>query len=724
MSTRRFANEFLTCLILFLSAVFTQAGAKDTPFWQDRSHKFTTHPQLVGAKFLKLERSRDGVVYVLTDRGIARLFQETLALDQSFRALAALKPIDISTDPTGDLYYLYPKAVLSNGKSGSFHQFLPEGHYSTLAVSEKGIVYLSGPKGYASVVDGKLYTNLWSQIPASGSLKVAGDDLYIHSGKTLWRWDGRTLLKLGSDQPSNITTIALQGNEAIIGTTNGFSRVHRQTGQSMVPLVNRLPSPHITHVLPTAQGLWFGSPRGAFRLREDGTDYYASGRWLTDDRVMGLCAAENGSVFVLTAAGLCKIEYYLTTLAEKAAVYEKKIRERHIRFGFCSELLLSVPGDITSAQMIDTDNDGMWTEYYLASQAFHFGATGDETARRNAWETFAVMERLESINGLDGFPSRSYERLGFRYSDPDRWHERGDGVWEWKGTTSSDEIAAHLFGISVLWETCAKTETERNRIRRWIDRVIGHIVRNNYYLIDIDGKPTLWGRWHPEYVNSYPPGVGDRRLNSSQMIGFLQFAFHVTGKELYRTKAFELIEKNGYLDSIRNSLKLIASDTKAIHQGIQMGDVWNHSDDLLGFDSYWNLYRYAFNKDIRNVAQFAAKDHWEIEIEERNPLWTGFYVANGGKNPDVKNALWTLRRFPLDLIDWRVQNSHRLDITKLAPNFRGRELQELLPPSERVIMRWNGHPFVLDGGSGGHSELAGDEFLLPYWMVRYLKIID
>jgi hypothetical protein len=39
-------------------------------------------------------------------------------------------------------------------------------------------------------------------------------------------------------------------------------------------------------------------------------------------------------------------------------------------------------------------------------------------------------------------------------------------------------------------------------------------------------------------------------------------------------------------------------------------------------------------------------------------------------------------------------------------------------------MRWNGNPFILDGGVDGRGELAGDEFLLPYWMARYLKIIE
>jgi hypothetical protein len=39
-------------------------------------------------------------------------------------------------------------------------------------------------------------------------------------------------------------------------------------------------------------------------------------------------------------------------------------------------------------------------------------------------------------------------------------------------------------------------------------------------------------------------------------------------------------------------------------------------------------------------------------------------------------------------------------------------------------MRWNGNPFQIDGGDGGQHELAGDEFLLPYWMGRYLRIIQ
>ena len=42
---------------------------------------------------------------------------------------------------------------------------------------------------------------------------------------------------------------------------------------------------------------------------------------------------------------------------------------------------------------------------------------------------------------------------------------------------------------------------------------------------------------------------------------------------------------------------------------------------------------------------------------------------------------------------------------------------------ERPVMKWNGNPFVVDGGAGGHGEDDGAAFLLPYWMGRYYGFI-
>ncbi len=713
------------CLWLLLWTTLTAhvlAGEKDSPFWQDRATEFVISPELSGAILKRLAVNRDGIIYVLTDKGVARLFDSTLALDKSFRPLSGKRAVDMAIH-RGQLFYLFDDQLLSNGSAGKFLQPLPRGVFQRVAIAEDGSALLAGHESLALLKSGRM-----ARVDSPGGMPKGG--LFAWKGEFfavfddgIYRLAGERLEKY--HEASQITTLAFRDDELLVGTHNGYYGLDLKSGQKTFPLLTKLPATNITCFLALPDDLWVGTTRGAFHKTKEGrTDYYASKRWLPDDHVVDMHSSQNGGVFILTKTGLSKIELRMMTLAEKAAHYDRKIRRRHIRFGFCSELRLLKAGDITSAEMIDTDNDGTWSNYYLASQAFRFGATGVEEARHNAWETFEALERLESINGLDGFPSRTFERIGFKFSDPERWHPVKDGHWEWKAHTSSDEITAHTFGCAVLYETTARTEAEKKRIVTFYDKIISHIVRNNYYLIDVDGQPTLWGRWHPEYVNHYPPSIGDRRLNSAEIIAMLQFAHHLTGKALYREKAFELMNQHGYLDNIMSSMTKIAATPGYIHLGNDMGSEWNHSDDLLAFVTYWVLYRYAFNDELRAQYAAAIKDHWDIEKIERCPLWNFIYAATSAKEFDSAGAVWTLREFPLELIDWTIQNSHRQDLTRLPENFRQQQSVELLPPDERRIMRWNGNPFALDSGSGGHLELAGDEFLLPYWMGRYLKVIE
>lgn len=644
-----------TILILLALVQFTLfAAAPDAPFLQDRSEQYPAEGELAGATMKKVRINKDGIVYVLTDRGMARLFGEKLALDRSFRPFIGKKIID-SELWRGEIFYLFEDALLCNGFAGRIGLKLEAGRFEGLVSSTNGQLFLVGKGAHAFV----------------------NDDSTLKELKA-------------SELPTDVRLS--KGSDASISVS--------RNGET-----------------------WTGTPRGVYRMRQPRADYYASRRWLLDDHVIDLALDDGGNAYVLTETGLNKIVFDPSTLEQKARHYQEKIRKRHMRFGFCSELRLSRPGDPASAEMIDTDNDGTWTEYYMASQAFRYGATGDSEAHAHAWETFATMERLESINSLGGFPARTFERKGYKNSDPDRWRDRGDGLWEWKGHTSSDEITAHAFGCSVLYECAAKTAEEKQRIAAFIGKIVDHLLRNNLYLIDVDGKPTLWGRWNPEYVNWFPHTVFDRRLNSAEVVALLQFAYAMTGKAEYKAKGMELLEKYGYLENIMSSMSHIAYTKGYVHEGIELGTDWNHSDDLLAFDAYWVLYRYAFNNNLKKKYAETIRDHWELEKREKNPLWNFVYASTKPRDFDLEGALWTLRRFPLDMVDWTVRNSHRSDLTKLEPNFRQEQLKELLPPGERRITRWNSHPFLLDGGSGGRIELAGDEYLLPYWMGRYLKLI-
>src|SRR5690625_5881175 len=111
------------------------------------------------------------------------------------------------------------------------------------------------------------------------------------------------------------------------------------------------------------------------------------------------------------------------TLQDKADYFHDKVRKRHLRLGLIGETRMSVPGDVTTTQLVDTDNDGLWTSFYMGSEIFKYAATGNRVARANALETFMSYERLLSINQLDGLRSRGFARRGYAYSKPDRWRE-------------------------------------------------------------------------------------------------------------------------------------------------------------------------------------------------------------------------------------------------------------------------------------------------------------
>jgi hypothetical protein len=750
--------KWLMLSVLGLWVLSARAGVasvvRDEPFYQDVSVKYRLNSNVAGVKFLKLLVNRDDVAYVLTDRGVARVFGEELALDRSFRPLGTLIPLDLALSPEGDLYYLFADRWLSNGKSGLPKGHLPAGTFTRIAVGGNGTVWLAGPGGVARAnADG---TWKWVTQFSGGSAvqvellplqtgsigRTSPELAFIRDGRVQWLTGGISGNAVTEVGPPRATTLAQSKGTLVIGTDSGIAAFSSSNpdAASSTGLVTRLPGTHITRIIPVSGGRWVGTTQGAF-FESDGTAskwaipsagpkapapqfrYYASKRWLADDSVVDLALDRQGSAWILSKTGLQKVEYHSWTLAQKAAWFEKKVRSRHIRYGLTAERRLPVSGDVATSEMVDTDNDGGWSSYWLASQAFRYAMTQDPEAHAWAWETFGALERFQLMHSYKGFPARTMERTGFKYSDPNQWHAATDPDWEWKSHTSSDEIIAHFFAYAVLWECAAKTPEEKGRIRNVVVRITDHILEHNLYLIDTDGKPTLWGRWHPEYVNQFPPTVYDRRLNSAEFTAMMQFAFHLTGDRKYKDKALELFRTAGYLDNIVHTVKQLQSTPGAVHQGIEMGDVWNHSDDELGFVTYWVLCRFAFDSSLRAKYVGSVVDHWDVERGERYPFWNFVAGGCGVRDCASEEAVWTLRGFPTDTIAWTVRNSVRNDLTRLPKNFRQQDTVELLPPGERQYVRCNTQPFILDGGDDGHTEFAGDEFLLGYWMGRFIGAI-
>ena len=110
-----------------------------------------------------------------------------------------------------------------------------------------------------------------------------------------------------------------------------------------------------------------------------------------------------------------------------------------------------------------------------------------------------------------------------------------------------------------------------------------------------------------------------------------------------------------------------------------------------------------------------------MERPEKDGLWE---MLTYGLNGDIDATMFFLKEFNIDLDRYTTKNSHRKDLEFLPENYRGQTTKELLYPGEREMHRHNTNPFSLDQGRRQYSRLAGDEYLLPYWMARYFKIIE
>lgn len=708
--------------------LFAQIKHKDVLYNQEYAVKYQANQV-----FSDVEFDRNNNIQLIGDGRINKITSAELLIpgkiveDNIYRFMKQKYIVDIS-QIDGQFVYLDKDVILSNAWAGELyikhHVSHPKGFIALskddyLVFNNSNIQYIRNQKvTWNSSLNGATINEIIVDAEKQDYYVLTEDG--VHKGSL-----GNNKLTLIFEGKDFVSIAGFKGGYVLANSKDGL---HFFDGDfRFVKREDKLPSLNLTVVRNIKENLWVGSRQGAFRINPtEGVKYYASKRWLNDDFVTDIKAGINSNILILTKAGLSDIVSKQMTLEDKANYFEKQVRSRHIRNGFNSTLSGMKDGDIHSGFLSDSDNDGLWTSMYLAAQALRYSVTKDPEALQNTKESLDAMNRLFSVNPVKGFAARSFERTGNRHvlSDSEFWQKSPYTDWDWKATTSSDEAIGHIFAYGVVAEVIDDVAI-KNKAISLIDSMMTHIVENDWYLVDYDGKPTLWGKWNPVYVNGFATNVGDRKLNSSNIIAMLQTAYHFTKKEIFKTKAFELMERHSYLENLMRPMAEIGkSDGKQDDLSQLLSVYWNHSDDEMYFLGYWGLYRYAFSDELKQKYKEAIVDHWKIELPEKDGLWNIMTGIVGLEDIGLADAVWYLQKYPLDLIQWTVKNSDRKDIEILENNFRNQYTKNVLPPDELRISRHNGNRFVLDGGNAGVAEnSAGDIWLLPYWLGRYLKLI-
>ena len=711
---------------------------EDLPYLQDYSIKYYLQDSAINLK--QVFSDRNNSINILSDQGLMHptggqfLYPGRLINNSYYRPLQdkEVSHIGMLND---QFIYLDNKAVFSNAWAGRLFIQHDLPNATLFAIDQNFNCWIANHNTIIHLSDNE---KQWEKTFANEKiidLQLSSEtgEIFVLTQQSLYKSKNADLVPIAGGKDLTCFTLYEGGTKAVVGSNQGYGIIDlsdEKAGEtSEIQMDKKLPWSKITTVAEINGHLWFGSAKGAFMLREDGKfNYYYGERWLPGNNVTHISAGEKDNILVLTNQGLAEIHFEEMTLAQKAEYFEHQVRDRHIRHGFNSSLGGMEKGNVDTGILKDSDNDGLWTSMYLGGQIFRYAATKSEEALQNCREALEAMERLYDINPVPGFPSRSFERSGYieHLGNPERWQHSPDPEWDWKATTSSDEAIGHIFAFGVAAELLDDPELKQKAITL-IDTLMQHVVDNDFYLVDYDGEPTTWGRWHPDYVNARPKMVGDRKLNSSNIVAMLQTAYHFTNKEIYKEKARDLMIDHGYLENLLRPIREIGSAPEDADEWSRMlSQSWNHSDDEMYYMGYWGLYRYPFADSLQPLYRKAILDHWEAERPEKEGAWNIFTAITGINDFDLEEAVWYLKEHPLDLIDWKISNSHRQDLDFIEPNFREQTTAEVLPPDERPIQRHNANMFSLDRtrGNGTSEHSAGDIWLLPYWMGRYLGVIS
>ena len=709
----------------------------DTPFSQEYHESyeldFSEAANAVGA----LTIDSAGAVWAATRTGIYRLDQG----QRDWVAVAEIGPaFDITTDTSGTIWASGWNGLYQSSNEG-LKRF--EGIESPIAAlcSLGNKILCFGPSGHWVVQDGKAASERIASTKAiRAALPNRNDGIWLATQMGLYRHSGEPASSGYWNRDQLLSADVRDASYAQDGSlwVGGLGGVTVFEGSEVREKYDdtSLASIDVRSVEQGPDGrMWVGTSLGVMRYDGRAWSLRHSKRWLASDDVRDIAFDDEGSAWIATSAGVSAIKSRQMTLAEKAEHYDRICQARHVRPpGLVEKCFLRTPGDVTTWEPYDDDNDGQYTSLYLAMESFRYAVTKNPQAKANAKRAFEALRFLQTVTETPGFvartvipsswtqmkdPNREFtapERAEHLVNDPRykyvpvRWHQSADGKWLWKGDTSSDEITGHYFGYLVYYDLVAD-DAEQRHIAEHVRNVTDYIVDNGFVLKGVDGKHTRWGVWSPELLNHDPNWAMDRNVNSVEMLSYLKAAYHMTGEEKYQQHYLGLIHEHGYAENARKSKV--------------MGPAWRtHIDDELLAISYPALLQYETDAELQKIYHESVEKWYAATKEDRGPLFHFLYSGMTGKESGIDESISFLRDASLDLIRWRIDNSGREDVQVTHfPELEMTQTNRLLPISEIGFSRWDRNPWQAVQGDGGHTESDGVFWMLPYWMGRYYGFI-
>jgi hypothetical protein len=432
------------------------------------------------------------------------------------------------------------------------------------------------------------------------------------------------------------------------------------------------------------------------------------------------------------------------------------------------------------------ENDGLWSGLYLASQAFRYGATKSPEALANIKLLLEGEVTRMRITGVPGLFTRQFippNVPGIACPDPEtqkdhyttdkekddnRWVQvREDGCvwvvdrvsgewtktptgvaephcglddyagWCWLDNVSQDEYAGHMLALGILWKL-VDDEDVRATVKDLMTQVGVHLMQNDLFFVDWDGRQTEHGKLHAlSFADT--PGF----LAALSMDYILQAAVASERQDLWDYYHLCLLQQGGgQCEGWPHTLE-DPYDTYLPIMELYVGTEdcksnWNNFSMVLC--AMHNLAWYETTPALREHIQWVLDQKFINEpgrtrtmILQGNP-WFNFTFAamkrlgpgsDGPAYGPVEEGICALKQFPASKVIRAADSAATYDHyceTRLG----GSATEFPVPVAERCIstFEWWSDPYARETCAADPYRINQPaDYLLPYWMGRYFGFI-
>lgn len=364
-----------------------------------------------------------------------------------------------------------------------------------------------------------------------------------------------------------------------------------------------------------------------------------------------------------------------------------------------------VTGDSTSPDFMTLAPSGytqaadnaIWTGHYLAAEATRYAVTGSPDALANAKKALRGITALIDVTHADVLARFLIPRSS-PYADAILAEEAHQGIHEstyqkqpyaWLGNTSRDQYSGAFFGLGVAYDMLRDGRV-RAEIRKDVSRMLANLIANGWSVKMPDGSYSTTFVQRPD-----------------QQLSFLQVGRHVDSTRWSVTyQSFRAA--NAAL--VRAPIEAECQDPYGSYYKFNLDHV--NLYNLVRLEepgAFRTLYLQAFAA-LRSCTGTHQNAHF-------NMIERGLLGADTVRDAETVNllSLWLMR----PRRDYFVDNTGKYPAC-------GEYACAPIPVNDRYTtdFLWQRNPFQLAGGGAGTTETPGVDYILPYWMARYYRVLS